>query len=210
MSDTLPRRIKMRFNEVINAAELYDEDDPIRPVLQCLETTDDEVVFMREVERRYNEHQHLADIKALRERAGTLSRLLHADLDDECEPTRIDFQTVDALRALDEALAARAQPTISATFLGEPPQVGTMGGRTVVEDSSLPNNGVVGSVGSVALCSKCQETSAAFFDVEQNRWLCDRCHHPVGEPFVHVDDHKNGPCGWSGCGRCGDVEGGGA
>lgn len=24
------------------------------------------------------------------------------------------------------------------------------------------------------------------------------------------DDHKNGPCGWSGCGRCGDTEGGGA
>ena len=49
-----PRRILMRFDEMMNAAELYDEDDPIRPVLQCLETNDEEVVFMRELVRRYN------------------------------------------------------------------------------------------------------------------------------------------------------------
>jgi hypothetical protein len=36
-------------------------------------------------------------------------------------------------------------------------------------------------------CPKCQENSAAFFDVEQNRYLCDRCHHPAGEPFTDVE-----------------------
>lgn len=54
-----PRRIVLRFNERINAAELYDEDDPIRPVLQCLETNDEEVIFMRELVRRYNAHVEL-------------------------------------------------------------------------------------------------------------------------------------------------------
>lgn len=36
-----------------------------------------------------------------------------------------------------------------------------------------------------AECPKCQEGTRPFYDFEQARWLCDRCHHPAGEPFVH-------------------------
>ena len=38
-----------------------------------------------------------------------------------------------------------------------------------------------------AECPKCQERTHPFYDVEQASWLCDRCHHPAGEPFVHAD-----------------------
>lgn len=43
-----------------------------------------------------------------------------------------------------------------------------------------------------AVCPKCDEGTHPFFDVEQNRWLCDRCHHPAGEPFVHDADTEGG------------------
>ena len=78
-----PRRILMRFNEMINAAELYDEDDPIRPVLQCLETNDEEVVFMRELVRRYNAHVESLDLVRVAVAAAKLAP--HVDIEEQCE-----------------------------------------------------------------------------------------------------------------------------
>lgn len=42
------------------------------------------------------------------------------------------------------------------------------------------------------VCPKCQERTHPFYDVEQARWLCDRCHHPAGEPFVHDTEGGEG------------------
>lgn len=166
------------------------------------------------------EAQHLADIKALM--AKRLADMLEAarwgaelafNVDEHVDDTKIAADIMEEFAkfdAEDELLARLAHyddakadaPASTPDCPRESPECITAGFHAVDECERRPTS-------FPAECPKCQEGTHPFYDVEQARWLCDRCHHPAGEPFVHVDDdHKNGPCGWSGCGRCGDAEGG--
>jgi len=66
--DMLPVRIELRMHDMMNTAELYDVAYPMAPVVQCHDTNDDEVIVLREVERRYNLYPDmLAELEMLQD-----------------------------------------------------------------------------------------------------------------------------------------------
>ena len=114
-------------------------------------------------------YQHLADIKALHQFLGD-----HEEEEGIWIP-RSEFKDVPCRKYLahyDDAKAAAPEcpkcqegthPFYDVEFIPLPPAL-------------FP-----------PVCPKCQEGTHPFYDVAQTRWLCDRCHHPAGEPFAHAD-----------------------
>jgi hypothetical protein len=175
------------------ACEARADLDAARARIAELEAANglDESAHLARIAELYRDNTaHLAHIKALK---GALVEALE-DLDradDNSSKYGDGVDTTETRRTLKAAISATAHYDVEGAVAGNPVtespdcpreshECVTVGFHAVDEcerrSSSFP-----------AECPKCQEGTRPFFDIAQNRWLCDRCHHPAGEPFAHVD-----------------------